>query len=155
LPLVDSGKSSSRKILSGTKKFEYRTRRCRRNVGKAILCATLPVGKVVGEAVLDEVIEGTPGGFGNLQLPVGYRQGRARCVFRREGQSVCLQAGNGCRVQPAFKSVVNRCRESAAVVNLIPLQTHYRPWVVMAPYAEPLFKRSGLMLAEESSKAIS
>ena len=50
------------KIFSGEKVFEFRRttfRSC--NVKLVVVYATLPVGKVVGEFSVGEIIEGTPG----------------------------------------------------------------------------------------------
>lgn len=47
-------------ILSGEKLYEYRKVRFRQDVSTVILYATLPVGKLVGEFQLDDIIEETP-----------------------------------------------------------------------------------------------
>ena len=47
-------------IFNGTKKYEFRKRKCRKSVDKIIIYSTAPVMKVVGEAVVEEVLEGSP-----------------------------------------------------------------------------------------------
>lgn len=48
------------KIFNGTKKYEYRKIRCKKNIDKLIIYSTYPVMKVVGEAKVEEILEGTP-----------------------------------------------------------------------------------------------
>lgn len=45
------------KIFDGSKKYEYRKVRCKKAVDKMIIYCTLPVMKVVGEAVIEETPE--------------------------------------------------------------------------------------------------
>ena len=47
-------------IFNGNKLFEFRTVCCRENVDKIIIYATSPIKKIVGEAQILEIIEGTP-----------------------------------------------------------------------------------------------
>lgn len=47
-------------ILNGTKHFEYRKTRCKRNVDQIIIYATYPVKQVVAIANLDEILEDDP-----------------------------------------------------------------------------------------------
>ncbi len=47
-------------IFNGTKKYEFRKKKCRKSVDKIIIYSTAPVMKVVGEAVVEEVLEGSP-----------------------------------------------------------------------------------------------
>lgn len=44
-------------IMLGTKRFEFRKVRCKSEVDKIIIYATAPIGKVVGEVDIAEVIE--------------------------------------------------------------------------------------------------
>ena len=53
-------------ILNGSKKVEYRKAKCRIDVDKILIYSTSPVMKVVGEAVLLEVIEDLPDNVWNL-----------------------------------------------------------------------------------------
>ena len=46
------------KIISGTKKFEFRKFRCRSDVDTIVIYATNPIKQVIGEAPLLGVIEG-------------------------------------------------------------------------------------------------
>ena len=46
-------------ILNGEKLYEYRKFRCREDVEKIIIYATSPEKKVVGEAFVSEIIEGS------------------------------------------------------------------------------------------------
>ena len=48
------------KILSGEKEFEFRKNRCKSDADKMVIYCTSPVMKVVGEADIVEIIEGTP-----------------------------------------------------------------------------------------------
>lgn len=49
------------KIFQGEKKYEYRKRLFKRNDIKSIIVySTMPVGKVVGEFEIDEIIEDSP-----------------------------------------------------------------------------------------------
>jgi len=45
------------KIFNGTKKYEYRRIRCKKQVKRIIIYSTSPVMKVVGEADVEEVLE--------------------------------------------------------------------------------------------------
>lgn len=47
------------KIFDGTKKYEYRKTKCKEKVGKIIIYSTAPVMQVIGEAEVEEIIEGT------------------------------------------------------------------------------------------------
>lgn len=53
-------------ILKGTKKYEYRKRRCRRAIDKIVIYATYPVMSVVGEVTVEDVIEGSPDAIWSL-----------------------------------------------------------------------------------------
>lgn len=48
------------KIFDGSKKYEYRKVKCKKTVDKMVIYCTSPVMKVVGEAMIEEIIEGTP-----------------------------------------------------------------------------------------------
>ena len=48
------------KIFDGSKKYEYRKVKCKKAVDKMVIYCTSPVMKVVGEAVIEEIIEETP-----------------------------------------------------------------------------------------------
>lgn len=48
------------KILDGTKMYEFRKVRCKKEITKIIIYCTSPVMKVVGEALVDDVLESTP-----------------------------------------------------------------------------------------------
>jgi len=47
-------------IFNGTKRFEFRKVRCRKEVSKILIYSTNPVMKVVGEADIDETLDGSP-----------------------------------------------------------------------------------------------
>ena len=48
-------------IVAGTKKFEYRKRRCsRKDVNKIIIYATSPIKAVIGEVDIQEVLVDSP-----------------------------------------------------------------------------------------------
>ena len=47
-------------ILDGKKKYEFRKRRCKAGVSKIVFYATAPESKVVGEAEIEDIIEGDP-----------------------------------------------------------------------------------------------
>lgn len=44
-------------IIDGTKTYEYRKFRCRRDVDKIIIYATAPQKQVIGEAEIEEILE--------------------------------------------------------------------------------------------------
>ncbi len=48
------------RILSGTKKYEFRKFRCRPDIDTIIIYATSPVKKVIAEATIKSVLEGSP-----------------------------------------------------------------------------------------------
>ena len=43
-------------IIEGTKKYEFRTRKCRENIKKIIFYATAPKSQVVGEAEIEDIL---------------------------------------------------------------------------------------------------
>lgn len=45
------------KILAGTKKYEFRKTKCKRNVSEIIIYSTAPVSRVVGKVKVKNVIE--------------------------------------------------------------------------------------------------
>ena len=45
------------KILSGTKKYEFRKSKCKREVSEIIIYSTAPVSKVVGKVKVKNIIE--------------------------------------------------------------------------------------------------
>ena len=47
-------------ILDGQKEYEFRKRRCKTGVNKIILYSSAPESKVVGEAEIEDIIEGSP-----------------------------------------------------------------------------------------------
>lgn len=47
-------------ILDGKKKYEFRKVRCKANTNKIVFYSTAPESKVVGEAEIDDIIEGNP-----------------------------------------------------------------------------------------------
>lgn len=47
-------------ILDGQKKYEFRKRRCKTVVNKIVFYSTAPESKVVGEAEIEDIIEGCP-----------------------------------------------------------------------------------------------
>ncbi len=49
-----------KRILDGTKRFEFRKVRTRREITRIVIYSTSPVGLVVGEAEVMEVVEGDP-----------------------------------------------------------------------------------------------
>ena len=46
-------------ILAGTKRYEFRKRRCREEVSSILIYCTSPVMKVVAEADIEEILEDT------------------------------------------------------------------------------------------------
>ena len=48
------------RILEGSKRFEFRKVRTRRDITKIFIYSTMPVGQVVGEAEVTEIVEGPP-----------------------------------------------------------------------------------------------
>lgn len=47
-------------IFNGTKKYEYRKIRCKREINKMIIYSTYPIMKVVGEAKVEKILEDSP-----------------------------------------------------------------------------------------------
>lgn len=47
-------------ILEGKKEYEFRKRRCKPRVNKIVFYSTAPESKVVGEAEIEDIIEGSP-----------------------------------------------------------------------------------------------
>lgn len=47
-------------ILDHQKEYEFRKRRCKPGVNKIVFYATAPQSEIVGEAEIDEIIEGSP-----------------------------------------------------------------------------------------------
>lgn len=47
-------------IFNGTKKYEYRKIRCKQDIDKIIIYSTSPIMKIVGEAKVEEILEGSP-----------------------------------------------------------------------------------------------
>ena len=48
------------KILAGTKKYEFRKVRCKKQIEAIVIYATTPIMKVLGEVEVQEVIEDSP-----------------------------------------------------------------------------------------------
>lgn len=47
-------------IFDGTKKFEFRKVNFRRKIDRIIIYATKPVGKIVGEFIVDDILKASP-----------------------------------------------------------------------------------------------
>ena len=47
-------------IFNGTKKYEYRKIKCKQDIDKIIIYSTSPIMKIVGEAKVEEILEGSP-----------------------------------------------------------------------------------------------
>ena len=47
-------------ILEGKKEYEFRKRKCTAGIKKIVFYATVPWSQVVGEAEIEEIIEGSP-----------------------------------------------------------------------------------------------
>ena len=47
-------------ILSGQKKYEFRKSIFKQPVSSIVIYSTKPVGKVVGEIIIDDILKGTP-----------------------------------------------------------------------------------------------
>lgn len=47
-------------IFNGTKKYEYRKIKCKKEVDKIIIYSTYPVKKIVGEASVEKILEKNP-----------------------------------------------------------------------------------------------
>lgn len=83
-------------ILNGSKKYEYRKIRCKRdNVQKIIIYSTAPVMKVVGEVYIDEIIEDDPltvwnitKGFAGINKDFfdGYYRGKRKAIAYKLGK---------------------------------------------------------------------
>ena len=48
------------KILSGTKKYEFRKIRCKKPIDTIVIYVTAPIMKVLGEVQIKNIIEDTP-----------------------------------------------------------------------------------------------
>jgi len=53
-------------ILEGKKIYEFRKRRCKEGITKIIFYSSSPVSQVVGEAEIEDIIEGSPSGIWEL-----------------------------------------------------------------------------------------
>lgn len=54
------------KILSGEKIYEFRKVRCKKEIDKIFIYSTSPIMKVVGEAVVDDILIGEPQKIWNI-----------------------------------------------------------------------------------------
>ena len=50
----------ARQILSGKKKYEFRTRMCKKSISKIIIYETSPTSMIVGEVSILDVLKDTP-----------------------------------------------------------------------------------------------
>ena len=48
------------RILNGSKKFEFRKRKCKQEINRIYIYETAPTKKVVAEVTVDGILEGTP-----------------------------------------------------------------------------------------------
>ena len=85
------------RILDGTKRFEFRKVKTRRDVNRIVIYSTSPVGLVVGEAEVTAVVEGHPAEVWEATQPFGgisreffdeYYAGRDRAVAYQLGAVV-------------------------------------------------------------------
>ncbi len=53
-------------IFNGTKKYEYRKIKCKQDIDKIIIYSTSPIMKIVGEAKVEEILEGPPEEIWNI-----------------------------------------------------------------------------------------
>ena len=58
-------------ILDGQKEYEFRKRRCKTGVNKIVFYSTAPESKVVGEAEIEDIIEGSPSKIWELAKKAG------------------------------------------------------------------------------------
>lgn len=54
------------KIVSGEKKFEYRKRIFKERIDTVVVYSTMPVGKIIGEFRIEEIINDTPDNIWSL-----------------------------------------------------------------------------------------
>ena len=47
-------------IFNGSKKYEYRKIRCKKDINKIIIYSTYPIMKIVGEAEVEKILEDSP-----------------------------------------------------------------------------------------------
>lgn len=47
-------------IINGTKKFEYRKKVFKKSVESVVIYSTMPVGKIIGEFKVEQIIKDTP-----------------------------------------------------------------------------------------------
>jgi predicted transcriptional regulator len=85
------------KILDGTKTYEFRKVRCKKEITTIVIYCTSPVMKVVGEAVVFDVLESTPDEIWEMTCDTAgidreffdsYYSGRDRAIAFRIGQAV-------------------------------------------------------------------
>lgn len=83
------------RILDGTKRFEFRKVKTRRNISRIVIYSTSPVGLVVGEADVVEILDDDPqrvweiaGGHAGIsrEFYEQYYSGRDRAVAYRLGE---------------------------------------------------------------------
>lgn len=67
------------KIFSGEKKYEYRKAIFKSNVNKVVVYCTKPVGMIVGEFEVSEVIEGSPSEIWNK---TSHSSGIKKCFYK-------------------------------------------------------------------------
>ena len=61
-------------IFNGTKKYEYRKIKCKQDIDKIIIYSTSPIMKIVGEAKVEEILEGSPEKIWNITKKQKKRQ---------------------------------------------------------------------------------
>lgn len=82
-------------ILDGQKEYEFRKRRCKSEVNKIILYSTAPESKVVGEAEIEDIIEGSPSKIWELtKKTAGITQAKYRTYYQGYHNAVAYKLKN-------------------------------------------------------------
>lgn len=88
-------------ILDGQKEYEFRKRRCKTGVNKIVFYSTAPESKVVGEAEIEDIIEGSPSKIWELAKSCRYNQSKLPQVLPRLSQRRGLQTEKRSRLRPS------------------------------------------------------
>ena len=84
----------SEKILSGEKRFEYRTHIPTRAVKSILIYSTAPVGKIVGEVEVVETIYGSPSSlWEKTKSSAGITRAKYRAYFKGRKTAYAFKLG--------------------------------------------------------------
>ena len=82
-------------ILEGKKEYEFRKRRCKSGVNKIVFYATAPWSKVVGEAEIEEIIEGSSSKIWEIaKHAAGITRVKYRAYYKGHHSAVAYKLAN-------------------------------------------------------------